>query len=354
LGKHERCVVWSEDIKLTAVAGSRSWFVNLLRARSFWIALAIWAACAGAIVPLSHGTLPFNRPALAGVAYRPQVFIAILGWLYAMIFMVVTYALTRRRVIPDMSGRAPNAVMAMRETIALWIYGAIVMAGGQVIGRRMFGEGLGLHLNGSLFGMTRMVTPREVWVWAIYNFVLLAVVPYLVFRARGYSREALNLKSANLRNDTLVIVVVLLMETAFEMFGGSTIRTLTGQQIVLGGALSFLVHLLGTGLPVMIFIYSILMPRYARLTRSVMATTLLGAVSYAAVHLFEYWTVYDSASHSALSVIFILLTFVNPGLVKSYLTVRTGNAWVHLWGFHAIAPHVTSDTPMIVEIFGIR
>ena len=52
------------------------------------------------------------------------------------------------------------------------------------------------------------------------------------------------------------------------------LRTLTGQQTVLGGALSFLVHLLGTGLPVMIFIYSILMPRYARLTRSVMATTL--------------------------------------------------------------------------------
>jgi hypothetical protein len=339
---------------LTAVARKGSWFKNLLRERSFWIGLVIWAGCAAAIAPLSHGALPFNRPGLAGVAYRPQVYVAVFGWLYALVFMGVTYALTRRRAIPDMGARAPNAVMAMRETLALWIYGAIVIAGGQVIGRRMFGEGIGLHLNGSLFGMTRMVTPREVWVWAIYNFILLAVVPYLAFRARGYSREALNLKSANLRNDTLVIVVVLAMETAFELLGGSKIMTLTGHQIVVGGALSFVVHLLGTGLPVMIFIYSILMPRYARLTGSVVATTLLGAVSYAVVHLFEYWTVYDSAQHSMLSVIFILLTFVNPGLVKSYLTVRTGNAWVHLWGFHAIAPHVTSDTPMIVEIFGIH
>ena len=328
--------------------------MNLLRERSVQIALVIWVACAAAIFPLSNGTLPFNRPALAGVAFRPQVFVAMFGWLYALIFMGVTYALTRRRAIPDMARRAPNVPMAVRETLTLWIYGAIVMAGGQVIGRRMLGEGIGLHLNGSLFGMTRTVTPPEVWVWAIYNFVLLAAVPYLIFRARGYSREALNLKSVNLRNDTLVIVVVLLMETAFELLGGSKIRTLTGHQIVVGGALSFLVHLLGTGLPVMIFIYSILMPRYMRLTGSVAATTLLGAVSYAVVHLFEYWTVYDSAPHSALSVIFILLTFVNPGLVKSYLTVRTGNAWVHLWGFHAIAPHVTSDTPMIVEIFGIR
>jgi hypothetical protein len=339
---------------LTTAPRSRSWFVSLLRERSFWIALVIWAACAAAIFPLSQGALPFNRPSLAGVAVRLQVYAAIFGWFYALIFLGVTYALTRRRAIPDMAARAPNALMSRRETVALWIYGAVVMAGGQVLGRKMFGEGIGLHLNGSLFGMTRMVTPREVWVWAIYNFVLLAVVPYLAFRARGYSREALNLKSANLRNDVLVIVVVLAMESAFELLGGSKIMTLTGHQILVGGALSFLVHLLGTGLPVMIFIYSILLPRYMRMTGSVVATTLLGAVSYAVVHLFEYWTVYDSAPHSALSVIFILLTFVNPGLVKSYLTVRTGNAWVHLWGFHAIAPHVTSDAPMIVDIFGIR
>jgi hypothetical protein len=339
---------------LATKARSRSWFMSLLRERSFWIAVVIWAGCAAAISPLSHGTLPFHRPVFAGVDYRPQVHLAVFGWLYALIFMGVTYLLTRRRVIPDLGARAPNVPMSRRETLALWIYGLVVMAGGQLIGRRMFGEGIGLHLNGSLFGMTRMVTPREVWVWAFYNFILLAVVPYLVFRARGYSREELNLKSANLRNDTLVIVVVLVMETAFELLGGSKIMTLTGRQIVLGGALSFLVHLLGTGLPVMIFIYGILMPRYARLTRSVVTTTLLGALSYAVVHLGEYWAVYDSAPHSMLSVIFILLTFVNPGLVKSYLTVRTGNAWVHLWGFHAIAPHVTSDTPMIVEILGIH
>ena len=46
-------------------------------------------------------------------------------------------------------------------------------------------------------------------------------------------------------------------------------------------------------------------------------------------------------------------TFFGPGLIKSYLTLRTGNAWVHLWAYHAIAPHVISDTPVVVKIFGI-
>jgi hypothetical protein len=33
--------------------------------------------------------------------------------------------------------------------------------------------------------------------------------------------------------------------------------------------------------------------------------------------------------------------------------VRTGNAWVHLWAYHAIAPHTLIDTPLIVRIFRI-
>jgi hypothetical protein len=338
---------------VAAETKTRSWFVNLLRERSVQIALLLWVACSAAIFPLSQGTLPFNQPRLAGTPFRVQIYGTIFGWLFALIFIAVTYALTRRRAIPDMASRAPNRVMALRETVGLWIYGAVVMAAGQVIGRRFFGEGFGLHLNGSLFGMTRMTTPTQAWVWAFYNFVLFAMAPYLVFRARGYSHEALNLKSANLRNDTLVIVVVLAIEASVELAAGDFLK-LSAHQMLAGGGLSFVIHLLGTGLPVMIFIYAILMPRYARLTGSTAATVLLGAVSYAAVHIFEYWTVYDSLPHALLSLIFVLLTFITPGLVKSYLTVRTGNAWVHLWGYHAIAPHVTSDTPMIVEIFRIR
>src|SRR5258707_281712 len=208
--------------------------------------------------------------------------------------MAVVYFLTRRRTIPDMASRAPADALARREVWLLWTYGSLVLIVGRWIGLRFFGEGIGLHLNGSLFGMTRMVSPQEVWVWAFYNFVLLAVIPYVIFRARGYSREALNLKSANLANDTLVILVVMAIGSA-------------------------------------------------------VTTALVGRLSYAALHIFEYWTVFDSLPHALLSVIFVLLTFVPPGLMKSYLTLRTANAWVHLWGFHAITPHVTADTPMVVK-----
>lgn len=50
----------------------------------------------------------------------------------------------------------------------------------------------------------------------------------------------------------------------------------------------------------------------------------------------------------------VFLTFFSPGVMKSFLTIHTGNAWVHMWGFHAITPHVTVDTRLIVADFHIR
>jgi hypothetical protein len=326
---------------------------GVLAERSVWVALLLWVGCIAAIFPLSHGALPFHRPILEGVPVRAQALVQFFSPVPPLLLMAVTYLLTRKRIVPEMAARAPEARVAAREIAALWIYGACVLALGQILGRRLFGEGIGLHLNGSLFGATRTQTPHEVWTWAFYNFVCYAAAPYLIFRRRGYTWEALNLKSCNVTNDTLVIFVVLALESALELAGKRGLG-LTGHQLILGGLISFVAHLCGTGLPVMVFIYSILLPRYLRLTGSRATTVLLGALSYAALHICEYWTVYDSASHAALSVIFAVTTFFGPGMIKSYLTLRTGNAWVHLWAYHAIAPHVTSDTPIVVKIFGIR
>jgi hypothetical protein len=72
------------------------------------------------------------------------------------------------------------------------------------------------------------------------------------------------------------------------------------------------------------------------------------------MHVFESWTRYDSLVHSVVSIIVVFLIFFPPGLMKSFLTLRTGNAWVHVWGFHAISPHVTVDTRLLVQDFDIQ
>jgi hypothetical protein len=81
---------------------------------------------------------------------------------------------------------------------------------------------------------------------------------------RGYSNEQLSLKSANLKRDVLVIVVVLCFSGGLDMMGPHVFQLTRHQQLV-GGLMSFCLHLFGTDLPIMIFIYSILMPRYFKL-----------------------------------------------------------------------------------------
>jgi hypothetical protein len=288
---------------------------------------------------------------LAAQPYQARVMIEIFGPVVAFIFIAVAYALTRRRAV-DIVTRAPERALALRETLGLLAYGAIVLIGGVLGGRLAATHRIGVHLAGSMFGMTDFVSPREVWIWSLYNFAFYAAIPYLWFRRLGYSREQLCLKSSNRLNDTMVIVVMLAIGLVFDL-RGNPIWKLSGSQFAGGAALAFVYSFLGTGLPVMIFLTSILVPRYLKLTGSTAAATVLGGFTYAAMHLSEYWTRYDSPAHAALSVIFITLFFGGPGMVKSYLTLRTGNAWVHFWGYHVIWPHVTGDTPLFVKIFNL-
>jgi hypothetical protein len=61
-----------------------------------------------------------------------------------------------------------------------------------------------------------------------------------------------------------------------------------------------------------------------------MTAYLLGAVSYPTSHIFEPWTQYGSLTPGVSSLMLVYLTFFPAGLMKSFLTVRTGNAWVHV------------------------
>ena len=208
---------------------------------------------------------------------------------------------------------------------------------------------------GTLYGLSGPYTPHAAIIWAIYNFVVYALLPFAYFRWRGYSLEQLNLRSNNLRADIVLILIIFVVEATVELLSVSTaIFSLSGRQLLLGAALTFVLNFFGTVLPIMIFIYCILLPRYLKLTNSVALTIILGGLTYAALHVGDSRTNYSSLSNGLLSVIVVIIQYFGPGMVKSVLTLRTGNAWVHVWAYHAIAPHVLIDTPTIVEIFQIR
>ena len=321
--------------------------------RAAVIALGLWLAAHCSVLLLSDGVLPFDRPALPPTPFVIQLLTPTFGMIEVLALIGLVYWLTRRRVIPDLAARAPERSVAARETFGLLIYAALGQAGGWVLGPALGYRPFSFHIAGTLYGCTVLPPPGEIWTWAIYNFVIFAVVPLLWFRRR-YDATQLNLRSTNRRNDLLVILAVCLIESAFEfgVFGGGVFR-LDARQLLLGPPLSFFIFLIGTVLPTMVLIYAILIPRYLKLTNSPTATVLLGGLTYALMHIVEGWTAYDTPRDAALSVIFVILGYLGPGMIKTFLTLRTGNAWVHALGYHLIAPHLIVDTPLIVKAFGI-
>jgi hypothetical protein len=329
----------------------RSWLAALLAERSVQITIAAWVAAHVVVLLVARGHLPFHRPSVGDQPYAQQLAAPTVALLEVFLLIAVVYWLTRRREIPDVAARAPERPIARRETLGMVGYGALGLLGGLLLGKALGYHPISFHLTGTLYGTDEPVTVAEVLVWAAYNFTVFAVLPFVWFRRR-YSATQLNLRSSDRRNDLLVIVVILVIEGLVELAAVSAgIFDLSPKQLALGAPLSFALYLVGTVLPTMIFIQCVLVPRYLALTGSTATTVILGGVTYAALHAYDGWLAFTTPGAVVLSVIFIFLQYFGPGMIKTVLTLRTGNAWVHVWAYHAIAPHTLADTPLVVKIF---
>lgn len=327
--------------------------IAIVKHRGVQATVILWLAGYLAVLWLARGTLPFDRPAVAQLPFSLQIAAPSFTLVEIFLLMGVAFWTTRSRSIPDMAARAPERRIALRETILVLTYATVGQAGGWILGPALGYRPFSFHIAGTVFGCTVAPARAEVWIWALYNFFVFAAVPYLYFRRR-YTNTQLNLRSTNRRNDALLILAILILESAFELsVFDNNIFHLSVHQVLAGAPLTFAIFFLGTVLPTMVLIYSILLPRYLKLTGSAISTVLLGGVTYAGMHIVEGWSAFDSPRNTALSLIFVLLQYFGPGMIKSVLTLRTGNAWVHALGYHAVAPHVIIDAPLVVKVFGI-
>ncbi|MEU5877089.1 hypothetical protein [Spirillospora sp. NPDC047279] len=313
-----------------------------------------WALANVLVVAVAGDTLPFGWPDTAGRSPGAQLADFNARVLEALLIIVLVCVVTRRRAVPDIAARAPERPRALRETLLLLAYGTAGMLGGYVLARALGWHPFGFHLAGSVFGTHEHVAPAEAITWAAYNLVVYAVVPLAFFRRR-YSAAQLNLTSADRRADAVLIGIVLVVESVVQFAAlKPAIADLGGGQLLIGVPLTFVLFLAGAVLPAMIFIYAILVPRFLRLTGSAVTTVVLGGLTYAAMHFWDAWTSFGSPGDAALSVTFLLFTYFAPGMVKTTLTLRTGNAWVHVWAYHALVPHTLIDTPHVTHVFGIK
>src|SRR5262245_42061340 len=72
------------------------------RHRGVQTAVALWVVGSLVVLWLAHGSLPFDRPAVAHLAFASQVAAPTIGMIEIFALMVLTFLLTCKRVIPDM------------------------------------------------------------------------------------------------------------------------------------------------------------------------------------------------------------------------------------------------------------
>ena len=146
--------------------------------------------------------------AVAQLPFALQMAAPSITLLEIIVLMGLAFLLTRRRVTPDMAARAPERRVALRETLIVLAYAALGQVGGWIMGPALGYRPFSFHIAGTVFGCSVPPKPTEVWMWATYNFVIFAIVPYLYFRRR-YTNTQLNLHSTNRGNDALVIMLSL-------------------------------------------------------------------------------------------------------------------------------------------------
>lgn len=246
----------------------------------------------------------------------------------------------------------PKKAIAKRELMYLLIYLVAVQLGGLLIGVLLNMHAISFHLPGSIYGSHDQISAAQMVVWALYNFIFYVFLPVAFFISRKkYNLRQLNILSTrNVGRDIFVIVTFLSIEILIQLGGFSDAFLKMGWQDMLQGSLTaFAFNLLGTALPTAIFIYALLFPRYQAVFKSPVVVIILGGLTYMGVHLFDSWMVFTSVGALVTSMGALFLQYFMPGVIKSLLTYRTGNPWVHLWAYHAIAPHVILDAPHFVD-----
>src|SRR5580698_5954227 len=91
----------------------------VVRHRGVQLAAVLWIGSTLAVLWLAHGSLPFNRPAVAKLPFGAQVLGPTIALVEVFVLMVGAFVVTRARQIPDMAARAPDHSIAMRETLLL-------------------------------------------------------------------------------------------------------------------------------------------------------------------------------------------------------------------------------------------
>ena len=209
---------------------------------------------------------------------------------------------------------------------------------------------VGLHFPGPHIYEAGRFDLQNVLLWALVNSVVYVVVP-LVWLCRSGLDLSKFVRTLQWRRNIWILIVFWALDFFGPIIGGVDFFSLTTEQYVVGVPLSILINTFGAGLPVVILMHVVLIPRLMLIYDSKLSVIAMAGLFYAVFSLFDPGVDYSSLNMTILSVSYIVMTQVLVGMGKATFTVVTANPFIHFATLHGLSARVPFDTAMYAEIF---
>jgi len=218
-----------------------------------------------------------------------------------------------------------------------------------------FGFNIGLHFPGTDIYTSGSHSQVDVWIWVITYCFIYTALPLLWLRNKGFSLRKL-LASFHWIRDMWIIVAYWsldffgpILAGAADFFGG-----ISASQYAQGIPWGVFINTLGAGLPVVVMMHIIFIPRIAVLVDNKFTVIVIGGLFYSIFSLFDPGVDYSTIGTGLTSLTYIIMTQTLVGMGKATFTVVTGNPFIHFISLHVISARIPFDTKMYIDIFNLK
>ena len=239
---------------------------------------------------------------------------------------------------------ALNREQAGVEVLAAFIYLLVTQL---VLG--LFFD-VGLHFPGPHVYESGSFAYQHVVVWTLVNTVVYVLVPLLWLRGQGLNLVEF-MRALQWRRNIWILIAFWALDFYGPIIGGVPFFSLTAEQYLVGIPTSILVNTFGAGLPVVILMHVVVIPRLMLIYESKLVVISIAGLFYTIFSLFDPGVDYSTLNMATLSVTYIVMTQMLVGMGKATFTVVTANPFIHFVTLHVLSARVPFDTAMYAEIF---
>jgi len=317
----------------------------LYRDKAFIFGVCIWLIATAAYFSFVFMGFPLSPIAENGLMSLVTIYLPVL-----LLSVFLLLYLTRKREKVEWSDLyAVNKTTAKKEAWFAVIYLILTQL---ILG---FGFNMGLHFPGTDIYVSGSHSQIDVWIWAISYTVIYTILPIMWLRQHGFSLKKL-FSSFQWKRDIWIIVAYWALDFFGPILAGATdfFGGISASQYAKGIPWGIFINALGAGLPVVVMMHIIFIPRMAVLFKNKLTVILMGGLFYSVFSLFDQGVDYSSLGIGLTSITFIIMTQTLVGMGKATFTVVTGNPFIHLITLHVISARVPFDTRMYIEIFRLK